>query len=222
MVSFCCDSCTDVVKKPKLDQHYNSRCGASFTCLDCSKTFYAPPEWKSHTSCISEAQKYERTVWQGDKKKGGNKQQQQQQRAQQNGNGAGHASNGATPSTSNGVPVNASQQAESSTSSSSSKRKHDEAAAANDGVSKADKKAKKAARKAAKASNGAATDSRPAEASATPAAATSLRQRVVALAAGKQTSLYDLLESHAGESKKLQKELLKSIMVGQDGSLAWA
>jgi LYAR-type C2HC zinc finger len=74
--------CTDVVKKPKLDQH-RARCGASFTCIDCSKTFPTPFDWKSnskqhilecmmsilltilqgHTSCISEAEKYQKSLY---------------------------------------------------------------------------------------------------------------------------------------------------------------
>ncbi|KAF9518661.1 hypothetical protein BS47DRAFT_223033 [Hydnum rufescens UP504] len=66
MVSFQCDACSDVVKKPKLEQHYG-RCGAPVSCIDCSKTFYSPAEFKSHTSCISEAEKYEKSVYQGPK-----------------------------------------------------------------------------------------------------------------------------------------------------------
>lgn len=54
-----CDGCGDVVKKPKLDQH-RSRCGAPFTCLDCSIQFYTPADYKGHTSCISEAEKYQK------------------------------------------------------------------------------------------------------------------------------------------------------------------
>ncbi|CAO1626389.1 unnamed protein product [Sympodiomycopsis kandeliae] len=83
MVSFNCDACNDVVKKPKLDQHHNQRCGSSFTCLDCSLTFYTPNEWKPHNTCISEAQKYERSVYRGEK---GNKQKP----ANANGNGNGN------------------------------------------------------------------------------------------------------------------------------------
>ncbi|QRV79235.1 hypothetical protein RhiJN_07250 [Ceratobasidium sp. AG-Ba] len=55
--------CQDVVKKPKLDNH-GARCHASFTCIDCSKTFAGPAQWKSHTSCISEEQKYQKSVYQ--------------------------------------------------------------------------------------------------------------------------------------------------------------
>ncbi|KZT59202.1 hypothetical protein CALCODRAFT_408644, partial [Calocera cornea HHB12733] len=61
-----CDSCGDTIKKPKLDQHY-SRCGSSVTCLDCSTTFYGPAEWKGHTSCITEAEKYQKALYKGPK-----------------------------------------------------------------------------------------------------------------------------------------------------------
>lgn len=66
MVSFNCDGCGDVVKKPKLLQHY-SRCYAPVTCLDCSQQFNNPNEFKSHNTCVSEAEKYERTVYRGPK-----------------------------------------------------------------------------------------------------------------------------------------------------------
>ncbi|KAI9284884.1 LYAR-type C2HC zinc finger-domain-containing protein [Umbelopsis sp. AD052] len=66
MVSFQCDACCDVVKKPKLDQH-RQRCWATFTCIDCSTTFQNN-DYKSHTSCISEAEKYEKSVYKGPKK----------------------------------------------------------------------------------------------------------------------------------------------------------
>ncbi|KAJ4466372.1 hypothetical protein C8R41DRAFT_780555, partial [Lentinula lateritia] len=58
--------CNDIVKKPKLDQHRN-RCNTGFDCIDCSKTFNTPAEYKSHTSCISEAEKYEKTLYKGPK-----------------------------------------------------------------------------------------------------------------------------------------------------------
>ncbi|RSH91977.1 hypothetical protein EHS25_009348 [Saitozyma podzolica] len=66
MVSFQCDGCADTVKKPKLDQH-RQRCWASFTCLDCSTTFQNQ-ESKSHTSCVSEAEKYQGALYKGAKK----------------------------------------------------------------------------------------------------------------------------------------------------------
>ncbi|WVO13912.1 hypothetical protein L204_101537 [Cryptococcus depauperatus] len=67
MVSFQCDACADTVKKPKLDQH-RSRCFSSFTCLDCSKTFQKPSDYKGHTSCVSEAEKYQGALYKGVKK----------------------------------------------------------------------------------------------------------------------------------------------------------
>jgi len=66
-VSFQCDACTDVVKKPKLDRHYG-QCRASFTCIDCSATFTCPSQWKGHTSCITEAEKYQKSLYKGSKK----------------------------------------------------------------------------------------------------------------------------------------------------------
>ncbi|KAI9507494.1 hypothetical protein F5148DRAFT_1204797 [Russula earlei] len=66
MVSFQCDACTDVVKKPKLDRHYG-QCRSSFTCIDCSATFPGPADWKVHTSCITEAEKYQKSLYKGPK-----------------------------------------------------------------------------------------------------------------------------------------------------------
>lgn len=48
----------------KLDAHHQ-RCRAPFTCLDCSSIFNNPQAWKPHTTCISEAEKYERSVYKG-------------------------------------------------------------------------------------------------------------------------------------------------------------
>lgn len=59
-------ACGDVVKKPKLDQHHG-RCHAGFDCIDCSVTFNTPSEYKSHTLCISEAEKYQKSLYKGPK-----------------------------------------------------------------------------------------------------------------------------------------------------------
>jgi cell growth-regulating nucleolar protein len=57
MVSFVCDVCQETLKKPKLDSH-KSRChNAIFSCIDCYKTF-SGTEYKNHTSCITEVEKY--------------------------------------------------------------------------------------------------------------------------------------------------------------------
>ncbi|ORY82488.1 hypothetical protein BCR37DRAFT_392703 [Protomyces lactucae-debilis] len=73
MVSFCCDSCQETVKKPKANQHAG-RCRGSLTCIDCSKTFWNG-EWSSHNSCISEAQAYQGALYKPTKKELKRKQQ---------------------------------------------------------------------------------------------------------------------------------------------------
>lgn len=57
MVSFQCEGCGDVQTKKKLDSHRN-QCHAPFTCIDCMTTFHGT-EYRAHTSCMTEAQKYE-------------------------------------------------------------------------------------------------------------------------------------------------------------------
>ncbi|KAI5451070.1 hypothetical protein NCC49_002558 [Naganishia albida] len=78
MVSFQCDGCGDTIKKPQLDKHRN-RCWSTFSCIDCSTTFHGT-DYKAHTSCISEAEKYQGALYKG--KKGGQ---------------GGHAGNNAKP-----------------------------------------------------------------------------------------------------------------------------
>ncbi|TVY87937.1 UPF0743 protein [Lachnellula willkommii] len=68
MVSFSCESCGDVLTKKKLDPHRNQCRGASFTCLDCMVHFQGN-EYRAHTSCISEAQKYQGALYRPDKEK---------------------------------------------------------------------------------------------------------------------------------------------------------
>ncbi|KAM3584473.1 hypothetical protein VKS41_003286 [Umbelopsis sp. WA50703] len=92
MVSFQCDGCCDVVKKPKLDQH-RQRCWATFTCIDCSTTFQNQ-DYKSHTSCISEAEKYEKSVYKGPKK---GKNAKDQKPVEQNKSNSNVAANTAQP-----------------------------------------------------------------------------------------------------------------------------
>lgn len=67
MVSFSCEVCNDTVLKKKLDQHKQRCNGAYYTCIDCSVTFNGT-EYRQHTSCISEAEKYEKGLYKGNKK----------------------------------------------------------------------------------------------------------------------------------------------------------
>lgn len=67
---FECYRCNETVKKPKMAKHLLS-CGSEWvTCIDCNKRF-SWEEWESHTTCISEAQKYQGKLFQG--KESGNK-----------------------------------------------------------------------------------------------------------------------------------------------------
>ncbi|GAA5825785.1 hypothetical protein JCM5353_001426 [Sporobolomyces roseus] len=106
MVSFSCEACGDILKKPKLDQHAGRCRGAYYTCVDCNNTFdgrTGPNGYSTHTSCMSEEQRYHKrfvsssarspnvslidesgltnSVYKEPKKKG-NKQQQNQQQNQ--------------------------------------------------------------------------------------------------------------------------------------------
>lgn len=65
-----------MLTKKKLDPHRNQCYGATYTCLDCMVHFYGT-DYRSHTSCISEAQKYQGHLYK-DKSAKGNKQQNQQ------------------------------------------------------------------------------------------------------------------------------------------------
>lgn len=40
-------------------------CHSSFDCIDCSKRFETPADYKGHSSCISEAEKYQKTLYNG-------------------------------------------------------------------------------------------------------------------------------------------------------------
>lgn len=73
MVSFTCHLCQDVVKKPKVVGHA-ALCGrneATFSCVDCMQVFDLQTI-KSHTSCVTETQKYQ-GQWLEKKKNGAQK-----------------------------------------------------------------------------------------------------------------------------------------------------
>ncbi|CBF75450.1 hypothetical protein AN3760.2 [Aspergillus nidulans FGSC A4] len=72
MVSFSCEACGDVLTKKKLDPHRNQCRGASFTCIDCMVHFQGT-SYRSHTSCMSEAQKYQGALYREKPAKNGRK-----------------------------------------------------------------------------------------------------------------------------------------------------
>ncbi|KAJ5166733.1 uncharacterized protein N7482_005514 [Penicillium canariense] len=62
MVSFQCEACGDIFTKKKLDPHRSQCRGASFTCIDCMVHFQGT-QYRAHTSCMSEAQKYQGALY---------------------------------------------------------------------------------------------------------------------------------------------------------------
>ncbi|OQR83955.1 hypothetical protein ACHHYP_14086 [Achlya hypogyna] len=69
MVFFVCEGCNETLKKNKVDQHA-ARCRNCWavTCVDCSVVFKGN-DYAAHTTCISEAEKYEGALYQGNKGK---------------------------------------------------------------------------------------------------------------------------------------------------------
>lgn len=63
MVCFECGKCNETVKKPKLAKHLLSCRSQYVSCIDCSMRFNWD-DWEGHTSCISEAQKYQGNLFQ--------------------------------------------------------------------------------------------------------------------------------------------------------------
>lgn len=62
-------ACGDIITKKGLDKHRNQCRGASFSCIDCGVHFQGT-EYKNHTSCISEAQKVQGSMYKEKDKKG--------------------------------------------------------------------------------------------------------------------------------------------------------
>uniref|UniRef100_A0AAV1T7V8 Zinc finger C2H2 LYAR-type domain-containing protein n=1 Tax=Peronospora matthiolae TaxID=2874970 RepID=A0AAV1T7V8_9STRA len=65
MVFFVCEGCNETVKKNKVDMHA-SRCRNCWavSCVDCSVVFEGN-DYAAHTSCVSEAEKYEKSLFTG-------------------------------------------------------------------------------------------------------------------------------------------------------------
>jgi cell growth-regulating nucleolar protein len=63
MVFFVCETCNETLKKNQVDKHcYSCRGCNAVTCVDCSVTFYGN-DYAAHTTCISEAEKYEKSLF---------------------------------------------------------------------------------------------------------------------------------------------------------------
>ncbi|KKA28642.1 hypothetical protein TD95_001876 [Thielaviopsis punctulata] len=61
-------NCGDVLTKKKLDPHVNRCRGAYFTCVDCMTTFDGY-DYRYHTSCMTEEQKYQGSLYKNKNKK---------------------------------------------------------------------------------------------------------------------------------------------------------
>ncbi|KAK2960836.1 putative cell growth-regulating nucleolar protein [Blattamonas nauphoetae] len=70
MVTFTCDKCNESLKKNKVKNHISAGpCrGSTVTCIDCFKTFPGM-EFDAHTSCISEAERYQGKLYKSPKPK---------------------------------------------------------------------------------------------------------------------------------------------------------
>ena len=79
MVVFTCNNCGDSLKKNQVEKHaLQSRRCANFSCMDCCKDFTLK-SYKTHTSCVSEAQRYQGALYEGPEdgeSKGSRKQKQ--------------------------------------------------------------------------------------------------------------------------------------------------
>ncbi|SCV70399.1 BQ2448_1793 [Microbotryum intermedium] len=149
MVSFVCDTCNDTLKKPKLDQHAQ-RCWAVYTCLDCNTTFEGT-SYRAHTSCISEDQKYQKSVYKARKNPNKNHPGAPPTPAPSNPPAA------ATAEPSSTVAPIETPLAESSTTTNGTKRPREDDKDEADKLKKQRKAEKKAAKKASKAAAAAST-----------------------------------------------------------------
>lgn len=80
MVFFTCNACGQSIKKNRVEKHWQSECPRCevLSCMDCGKDFYGD-EYIEHTSCITEAEKYQGSLFKGEKggqSKGEKKQQE--------------------------------------------------------------------------------------------------------------------------------------------------
>lgn len=65
MVFFVCEGCNESLKKAHVDKHA-AKCRNCYavTCVDCQVTFHGN-DYAAHTVCMSEAEKYEKSLFKG-------------------------------------------------------------------------------------------------------------------------------------------------------------
>eukprot|EP00924_Labyrinthula_sp_SR-Ha-C_P006461 maker-scaffold_120-snap-gene-0.5-mRNA-1 protein AED:0.00 eAED:0.00 QI:64/1/1/1/1/1/2/141/245 len=70
MVFFVCNGCNSSLRKKQVENHsYKCESGALYSCVDCSQEFDSY-SYRKHTTCISEAEKYEGKLYKGNKSSG--------------------------------------------------------------------------------------------------------------------------------------------------------
>jgi cell growth-regulating nucleolar protein len=79
MVSFVCNACGQTVRKNQVEKHYQTVCRQCqvLSCIDCGKDFQGE-DYAKHTSCISEAEKYQGKLFQPKEKANKGEQKQQE------------------------------------------------------------------------------------------------------------------------------------------------
>ncbi|EJP67010.1 LYAR-type C2HC zinc finger protein [Beauveria bassiana ARSEF 2860] len=92
MVSFSCEECGDILTKKKLDPHRNRCHGATFTCIDCMVHFPGV-QYRSHTSCMTEDQKYQGALYREKSNKKNNNNNNNNSQAQAHNTASKHDSN---------------------------------------------------------------------------------------------------------------------------------
>lgn len=60
MVVFVCNACGSSIKKNKVEKHFQTECPdcSVLSCIDCGQDFVGDA-YQQHTSCITEAEKYQ-------------------------------------------------------------------------------------------------------------------------------------------------------------------
>ncbi|KAH3900761.1 related to UPF0743 protein YCR087C-A [Saccharomycodes ludwigii] len=69
MVTFNCEVCNETVPKKSTEKHYYRCPNAYYTCIDCNKTFDDGVSYTKHIQCITEDEKYQKSLYKGNGKK---------------------------------------------------------------------------------------------------------------------------------------------------------
>ena len=80
MVFFTCNACGASLKKNQVEKHYQYKCPSCevLSCMDCGLEFYGDA-YASHTQCITEAEKYQGSLFKESGKSGAGKRERKQQ-----------------------------------------------------------------------------------------------------------------------------------------------